>query len=372
MNAQVFTDQSTPFKSRMEIKSESCASGIENISVVKRSYEYQVVKLLNAKREENGVPPLKLNEDMSRAARYHAKDMSDNFYFSHPSRDADSNITCETFSRMSNFFSYNQAGENIAWGYASPVLVHEAWVNSQVHYENMIHSNYREVGVGYYSSSTSLRHLWVEDFRKKNDTYPVIINKEEYQTDQLEVEIYIHGKDMFDEMRLKNEDGEWTTWQKFQSTMKWQLSGAKVCTVHVEKRKASSINSSYDDIIYTGTEIPSDTSDNSHHNDTTINNNNELLDLKPRSHGIVSLYIFPNPVPPLSGITITLNAMKGFYIYIELLDIVGHSKLKILEKKIEPGENNIILNRKNDLSPGIYFLKFSNEKFSMVRKLIVE
>ncbi|MFW5872709.1 MAG: CAP domain-containing protein, partial [bacterium] len=232
---------------------EGCTSGAEKVVPVNIPYEYTIIELVNAERRKKELPPLKKNDQLTNSARFHAKDMGENYYFSHESRDADSNITCKTFDRLKSFYSYDAIGENIAYGYSTPSKVHKAWVGSENHYKNIINSNFREIGVGYYhKNSISLKHCWVQDFGKKNNIYPIVINDEAYQTSDTRVNLYIYGESKFDEMRIRNENNSWSNWQPFQSSIAWQLPGKDTCIVQVEMRNSSGSITSKDDIIYNG------------------------------------------------------------------------------------------------------------------------
>ena len=78
-------------------------------------------------------------------ARYKSQDMADNRYFSHTSP------TYGTPFEMIRAFglSYRTAGENIAYGQATPQAVVTAWMNSSGHRANILSSSYTQIGVGY-------------------------------------------------------------------------------------------------------------------------------------------------------------------------------------------------------------------------------
>ena len=58
-----------------------------NVAIQNAAYEQQVVELVNLRRSENGLPPLKRNTDLDYAARFHSKDLLDDNYFQHNSFD---------------------------------------------------------------------------------------------------------------------------------------------------------------------------------------------------------------------------------------------------------------------------------------------
>jgi len=109
------------------------------------SFEQEVIRLVNEKRAENGLKPLKHNWELSRVARYKSQDMKDNRYFSHTSPTYGS-----PYEMMRNFgISFRRAGENIARGQKTPQAVVNAWMNSSGHRANILNASYTEIGVGY-------------------------------------------------------------------------------------------------------------------------------------------------------------------------------------------------------------------------------
>ncbi|WAA09346.1 SafA/ExsA family spore coat assembly protein [Fervidibacillus albus] len=127
--------------------------------ISEKSFEAQVVELVNQKRAAAGLSPLTHNWELSRVARYKSMDMRDRNYFSHTSPTYGS-----PFTMMKNFgISYRTAGENIAQGQATPQAVVDAWMNSSGHRANILSTQFTEIGVGY-ASGGSGRHYWTQMF----------------------------------------------------------------------------------------------------------------------------------------------------------------------------------------------------------------
>ena len=119
-------------------------------------YEKRVVELVNEIRVQNGLSKLTLNTELSAVARLKSQDMKDKNYFSHTSPTYGS-----PFDMMKQFgISYRTAGENIAYGYATPESVVDGWMNSPGHRANILNSSYKEIGVGYVSRG----HYWTQMF----------------------------------------------------------------------------------------------------------------------------------------------------------------------------------------------------------------
>lgn len=109
------------------------------------SYEAEVIRLVNDIRKQNGLQPLTANWELSRVARYKSQDMVDKRYFSHTSP------TYGTPFQMIKSFGipFRTAGENIAYGYATPKAVVDGWMNSSGHRANILNASYKQIGVGY-------------------------------------------------------------------------------------------------------------------------------------------------------------------------------------------------------------------------------
>lgn len=134
-------------------------------------FEARVLELTNARRSEGGCcgsrgcfgpsRALVSNENLRAAARLHARDMAQNDYFSHESRDGRSML-----DRVRNAgFGGCTVGENIAQGHRDPEAVMAGWMESEGHCANLLAPRYRTLGVGYYDGpDAKLRRLWVQNF----------------------------------------------------------------------------------------------------------------------------------------------------------------------------------------------------------------
>ena len=119
-------------------------------------YEAEVIRLVNDIRQQNGLRPLTANWELSRVARYKSQDMVDKRYFSHTSP------TYGSPSQMIRAFglSFKTAGENIAYGYATPQKVVDGWMNSSGHRANILNASYTQIGVGYVAQG----NYWTQMF----------------------------------------------------------------------------------------------------------------------------------------------------------------------------------------------------------------
>jgi uncharacterized protein YkwD len=107
--------------------------------------------LLNRVRARRGLPPLRLNRKLARAARRHSRDMVRHRYFAHNSRNGRS-----PFERMraTHYVPRNASwwlGENIGWGSGSlsePAAMVRAWMHSPPHRANILSRHFRDIGIG--------------------------------------------------------------------------------------------------------------------------------------------------------------------------------------------------------------------------------
>ena len=129
---------------------------IPTVDATVTNYESEVVRLVNEKREQNGLAKLTADWELSRVARYKSQDMKDNKYFSHTSP-----VYGTPYQMMKSFgITYRSAGENIAMGQRTPQAVVNAWMNSAGHRKNILNPSFTRIGVGYVASG----NYWTQMF----------------------------------------------------------------------------------------------------------------------------------------------------------------------------------------------------------------
>lgn len=122
--------------------------------------EKEVVRLTNIERENNGLGPLALDEELSKVAREKSRDMDENDYFDHISPRYGS-----PFEMMDSFgIRYRTAGENLAMGYLTPKTVVDGWMNSEGHRANILNGNFNRIGIGEYRAG-KFNIYWTQMFR---------------------------------------------------------------------------------------------------------------------------------------------------------------------------------------------------------------
>lgn len=102
-----------------------------------------IINLTNAERLRYGLVQLRSNSSLSSAALAKANNMMELQYWNHYGPNGESPWD---FIKATGY-SYIYAGENLAKGFKSAEGVHEAWMASPTHRENILSGNYNEIGV---------------------------------------------------------------------------------------------------------------------------------------------------------------------------------------------------------------------------------
>lgn len=195
-----------------------------SVAPVNADFEQQVVELVNDHRAALGKPPLKRVSLLDSAARYHSRDMRDDAYVRHDTHDrVNSQLVkmCNWDQRIGNYYAgWLWLGENIAAGYTDPASVMQGWLNSNGHRANIESLDSWEIGMGY-DAGGSYGHYWTQDFGRRPNVYPLVIQREYSRTATPQVTIHIYGN--WQQMRLRNDAGAWGAWQPFSSAFTWQL-----------------------------------------------------------------------------------------------------------------------------------------------------
>ena len=116
----------------------------------------EVYEITNNYRSLVGVSSLTLDSSLVEAASIRAKELSDSFSHTRPNGSS-------CFTVLSELgISYGTAGENIAAGYSSPQSVMEGWRSSSGHYQNIISSKFKKIGIGV--NIINNQYYWVQIF----------------------------------------------------------------------------------------------------------------------------------------------------------------------------------------------------------------
>ena len=102
----------------------------------------ELLEETNIERQNNGLPPLSLNRELSLAAFQKAQDMFLRGYWAHFAPDG----TTPWFFIQEAGYEYAFAGENLAKDFQYSEEVVKAWMASPKHKENVLSSNFEEIG----------------------------------------------------------------------------------------------------------------------------------------------------------------------------------------------------------------------------------
>lgn len=126
--------------------------GFQGIAVVKPQVlgitsdinQQDLIKLTNEQRQKNGLPSLKENSALDKAAEEKAKNMFEENYWAHYSPSGKSPWDFISGSG----YKYSYAGENLAKSFYTSKDVVDAWMASTMgHKENVLNKKYTEIGM---------------------------------------------------------------------------------------------------------------------------------------------------------------------------------------------------------------------------------
>ena len=217
---------------------------------------------INRERVASGLPPYALNAQLTKAAQGQANDIAATGNYSHTGSDGST-----VFDRVGRtaFGAYSwgrRLGENWAW-YANAATAMSAWMDSTPHRNNILHSLYREIGVGIAPSKGNT--IFVVDFGVEPNVLPVFIDGAAGETHTQAVTLTLTSEDVMPNGDGPNTIGRPTQvqisnaadfagahWQIFAQQVPWTLTaGGGVKTVYVKYRDAAGrIATASDSIAY--------------------------------------------------------------------------------------------------------------------------
>ncbi len=230
--------------------------------------EARTVYLGNLARRDNGLPPLRWNLQLTRAARWYSWDSTErrpDGFCGH--QDTNGNWP----NHRARAFGYlGMAGaENAFCGYVTPKQAISGWMSSPGHRANLLDPNSREVGLGYYRRTGDGRGYVTQDFGADPAYPPVVIENEAITTTSPMVNLYIYnrsegagfaGTGMATEMSVSNTPCfEGAAWEPYAANKSWVLeSGQGWRSVYVKTRDIFGRTMTVSDTIYLGDEVPLD------------------------------------------------------------------------------------------------------------------
>jgi uncharacterized protein YkwD len=116
-----------------------------------RAIRAAILCLHNRIRAERGLPPLREDGRLRKAAVNHSADMVSRGYFEHTAPGGVTMVDRILAARYVPRRAGWALGENLAWGtgtLATPRLIMQAWMESPGHRANVVKRAYRELGIG--------------------------------------------------------------------------------------------------------------------------------------------------------------------------------------------------------------------------------
>jgi len=132
-----------------------------------------IVDWTNRYRANAGLAPLKLNEELSAAAKNKVNDMFARQYFEHvsPAGEGPADIIKEAG------YEYVTTGENLALGdFGTDQVLVKAWMDSPGHRANIMNPNFTEIGVAAALGTYEEKKTWlaVQEFGLSASVCPVV------------------------------------------------------------------------------------------------------------------------------------------------------------------------------------------------------
>jgi uncharacterized protein YkwD len=109
-----------------------------------------VLRLMNERRAQSALPPLRGDERLMRAANDRMRNMEEESYWGHHSPDGLSPFSWVTLRA----YEYRSVGENLACGFDTAAVLVEAWMESPGHRANILSNDFEDCGIAIIDGST--------------------------------------------------------------------------------------------------------------------------------------------------------------------------------------------------------------------------
>jgi uncharacterized protein YkwD len=143
-----------PARAAQECANADVMPSADNVGVVRQA----ILCLHNELRAERGLPALRENARLRKAAVAHSVDMVSRGYFEHTAPGGVSMVDRIMAARYASRNVGWSLGENLAWGtgnLATPRMIMRAWMDSPGHRANVVKRAYREIGIGVVTGTPS-------------------------------------------------------------------------------------------------------------------------------------------------------------------------------------------------------------------------
>jgi uncharacterized protein YkwD len=109
-----------------------------------------VVARMNEYRAEAGLPPLRLDPSLTRAAEARMQEMAEGEWWAHEAPDG-----TPPFVHIPIDYDYAFAAENLAAGFDTSGLLVSSWMESRGHRANILGVNYADCGIAVLEGATT-------------------------------------------------------------------------------------------------------------------------------------------------------------------------------------------------------------------------
>jgi len=120
--------------------------------------EQAVLDATNAERKLAKLDPLMIDPKLTEAARSHAENMAKQEKLDHT---LDEKTVADRVKAAG--YTFSRVGENIAWNQQTPKEAVAAWMDSAGHKENLLHIEYKHIGVAVAKNKKG-EPYWVQVF----------------------------------------------------------------------------------------------------------------------------------------------------------------------------------------------------------------
>lgn len=128
--------------------------------------EKTLLQLTNEARKKEGLPELKVNAKLMKAARDHSANMAKQEKMAH---ELDDKKPADRLKDVGYLFGH--LGENVAFGQQTPAEAMDTWMKSDDHRANILGKDYIDIGLGAAKSSKGTLY-WTEVFARPHKPKP--------------------------------------------------------------------------------------------------------------------------------------------------------------------------------------------------------
>ena len=118
--------------------------------------EKTLLQLTNEARKKDGLPEVKVNTKLMKAARDHSANMAKQEKMAH---ELDDKKPADRLKEVG--YSFGHLGENVAFGQQTPSEALDTWMKSDDHRANILGKDYVDIGLGAAKSSSGTTYWTV-------------------------------------------------------------------------------------------------------------------------------------------------------------------------------------------------------------------